>query len=152
MFLWVALQIETLCTMKTDYELRQALQEFPRDLAGTFSRILQRLEWQKPSQQEAILKLIISAQRPLTVFELQEAFSVIPGDTEWDPSKSLNNIYITLASCGCLINIDEEELTARLVHPSLKQFLLNSHEQTTKAPLSLTMNTAHQYMADVIFT
>ncbi|KAJ6102902.1 hypothetical protein N7486_005329 [Penicillium sp. IBT 16267x] len=152
MFLWVALQIETLCTMKTDYELRQALQDFPRDLAGTFSRILQRLEWQEPSQQGAILKLIISAQRPLTVFELQEALSVIPGDTEWDPSKSLNNIYITLASCGCLINIDEEELTARLVHPSLKQFLLNSHEQTTKAPLSLTINTAHQDMADVIFT
>ncbi|KAJ5656054.1 hypothetical protein N7507_008004 [Penicillium longicatenatum] len=152
MFLWVALQIETLCTMKTDYEIRQALRDFPKDLAGTFSRVLQRLEWKEPSQQGSILKLVIAAQRPITVYELQEALSVTPGNTEWDPSKSLNNIYITLASCGCLINIDEEELTARLVHPSLKQFLLESHEQTTKAPLSLTLDSAHRYMSDIILT
>ncbi|KAJ6006177.1 hypothetical protein N7451_004121 [Penicillium sp. IBT 35674x] len=152
MFLWVALQIETLCMMKTDFELRQALQDFPRDLAGTFSRVLERLDWKEPSQQGSILKLVIAARRPLTVYELQEALSVVLGDTEWDPSKNLNNIYITLASCGCLINIDEEELTARLVHPSLKQFLLDSHKQTKKAPLSLTLGTAHQYMVDIIFT
>lgn len=151
MFLWVALQIETLCAMKTDFELRQALQDFPRDLAGTFSRVLKRLEWKEPSQQGSILKLIIAAQRPLTVYELQEALSVIPGDTQWDPFKSINNIYSTLASCGCLINIDEEELTARLVHPSLKQFFLDSHDQT-RAPLSLTSNTAHEHMAYIIFT
>ncbi|KAJ5546599.1 hypothetical protein N7494_004184 [Penicillium frequentans] len=152
MFLWVALQIEALCTMKTDYELRRALQDFPEDLAETFSRILQRLDWKEPSKQRSILEMIIAAQRPLTIYELQEALSVIPGDTEWDPSRSLNNIYITLGSCGCLINIDEEELTARLVHPSLKQFLLDSHKEIKKAPLSLTLDTAHQYMADVIFT
>ncbi|KAJ5637475.1 hypothetical protein N7490_007354 [Penicillium lividum] len=152
MFLWVALQIETLCTMKTDYELRQALQVLPKDLAGTFSRILQRLERKEPSQQGSILKLVIAARRPLTVYEMQEALSIIPGETEWDQSKNLNNIYKTLASCGCLINIDEEELTARLVHPSLKQFLLDSHARTTKAALSLTLDTAHRYMADIIIT
>lgn len=152
MFLWVVLQIQALCTMKTDYELRQALQDFPKDLAETFTRILQRLDWKEPSQQTSILRLVIAAQRPLTIYELQEALSVIPGDTEWDPSKSLNNIFITLASCGCLINIDEEEMTARLVHPSLKQFLLDSYEQTIKTPLSLTLDSAHQYVADVIFT
>ena len=64
MFLWVALQIETLCTMKTDFELRQALQDLPKDLAGTFSRVLQRLEWKESSRQGSILKLVIAAQRP----------------------------------------------------------------------------------------
>ncbi|KAJ5635864.1 uncharacterized protein N7484_009177 [Penicillium longicatenatum] len=90
---------------------------------------------------------------PTLILEIRDAlFHGSQGNTEWDPSKSLNNIYITLASCGCLINIDEEELTARLVHPSLKQFLLESHEQTTKAPLSLTLDSAHRYMSDIILT
>ena len=157
MFLWAALQIETLCTMKSDYELRQALKNFPRDLAETFSRILDRLEEKEQTQQMTILKLMIAAQRPLTIFEVQEALSIVPGQTEWDPSRSLNNIYATLATCGCLINIDEEELTTRLVHPSLRQFLLGSDAQlkttaNSSKLFSLTLDAAHGYMADIIIT
>ncbi|KAJ5713959.1 uncharacterized protein N7483_011140 [Penicillium malachiteum] len=154
MFLWAALQIETMCSMKTDFELRQSLQNLPQDLAETFSRVLQRLDGKEQSQQMAILKLIIAAQRPLTIFEMQEALSVIPGDTEWDPSRNLNNVYATLATCGCLINIDEEELTTRLVHPSLKQFLLGSDAQlkTAENPFIITLDAAHGYMADITIT
>lgn len=150
MFLWAALQIETLCTMKTDFELRRALIDFPRDLAETFSRIMERLDWKENFQQKAILNLIIAAQRPLTIFEMQEALSVTPGETDWDPSKSLNNIHAALATCGCLINIDEEELTARLVHPSLRQFLLNSDSGTKD--FTLNLDDAHRHMADIVIT
>lgn len=159
MFLWAALQIETLCTMKSDYELRQALKNFPRDLAETFSRILHRLEEKEQAQQMTILKLMVAAQRPLTIFEVQEALSIVPGQAEWDPSRSLNNIYATLATCGCLVNIDEEELTTRLVHPSLRQFLLGSESDAQlKTPanssesFSLTLDAAHGYMASIIIT
>ncbi|KAJ6036365.1 hypothetical protein N7540_000644 [Penicillium herquei] len=154
MFLWAVLQIETMCSMKTDFELRQSLKNLPQDLAETFSRVLQRLDGKEQSQQMAILKLIIAAQRPLTISEMQEALSVIPGKTEWDPSRNLNNVYATLATCGCLINIDEEELTTRLVHPSLKQFLLGSDLQlkTAENPFLITLDAAHGYMADIIIT
>ncbi|KAJ5279773.1 hypothetical protein N7478_005145 [Penicillium angulare] len=154
MFLWAALQIETLCTMKTDFELRRALKDFPRDLAETFSRVMQRFDWKEDSQQRAILNLIIASQRPLTIFEMQEALSVIPGEIHWDPSRSLNSIHATLATCGCLINIDEEELTARLVHPSLRQFLLNTSPQTMTSAtnFTLTLDAAHRFMAEIIVT
>ncbi|KAJ5740615.1 hypothetical protein N7493_000487 [Penicillium malachiteum] len=36
MFLWAALQIETMCSMKTNFELRQSLEDLPQDLAETF--------------------------------------------------------------------------------------------------------------------
>jgi ankyrin repeat domain-containing protein 50 len=44
MFLWVALQIKSLCVMKTDDAIRQALADLPKDLSETFSRILRRSE------------------------------------------------------------------------------------------------------------
>jgi hypothetical protein len=42
MFLWVALQLETLCVMQTDAAIRHALADLPRNLPETFSRILAR--------------------------------------------------------------------------------------------------------------
>lgn len=38
MFLWVALQIGSLCDAKTDQSIRETLADLPRDLAETFSR------------------------------------------------------------------------------------------------------------------
>ncbi|KAJ5740616.1 hypothetical protein N7493_000488 [Penicillium malachiteum] len=64
------------------------------------------------------------------------------------------NFYATLATCGCLINIDEEELTTRLVYPSLKQFLLGSDAplKTADNPFLINSDAAHGYMADIIIT
>ena len=62
--------------------------------------------------------------------ELREALSVIPGDVDWNPAKLLNDVHSTLGSCGSLIFIDEEELTVRLVHPSVKLFLLGGDESS----------------------
>ncbi|KAH7120338.1 hypothetical protein B0J13DRAFT_162983 [Dactylonectria estremocensis] len=42
MFLWVVLQIGSLCLAKTDEAIRQALANLPRDLPSTFCRILKQ--------------------------------------------------------------------------------------------------------------
>ena len=44
MFLWVALQIASLCSMESDYAIRQALADLPKDLSEAFSRTLQKPE------------------------------------------------------------------------------------------------------------
>ncbi|KAL1961499.1 hypothetical protein VTN77DRAFT_1660 [Rasamsonia byssochlamydoides] len=36
----------------------------------------------------------------------------------------MNNIYTTLACCGSLIMIDEEELTVRFIHHNIRQFFV----------------------------
>ncbi|KAJ5288209.1 hypothetical protein N7478_003895 [Penicillium angulare] len=150
MYLWVVLQIETLCSMRSDYEIRQALLNLPKSLTETFCRILQQLQW-CDQQQGQIMKLILAARRPLTIYEIQEALSVVPGEAEWDPSRHLNNIHSSLATCGCLIHIDEEEMTARLVHPSLKQFLAEGIP-ANMGIIKLTAEAAHQYIAEIIIT
>ncbi|KAJ5499324.1 NACHT nucleoside triphosphatase [Penicillium expansum] len=150
MFLWVALQIESLCAMETDEAICQALKDLPKGLSETFWRILQRSQKLGHSYQRPILELVTVAQRPLTLDELREVLSVVPGDTKWNPTRLLNNIHSALACCGSLVIIDEEELTLRLVHHSVKQYLLTEFKDS--ASRSVTSVEAHARMSDIIVT
>jgi ankyrin repeat protein len=150
MFLWVALQIISLCAMKTDDAIRQALIDLPKDLSETFARILAKSEVAGQPYQRRILELVSVAQRPLQVEELREALSVVPGNTTWNPAARVNEIYSTLACCGSLVTVDEEELTVRLVHHSVKQFLLTGFNASTS--IGFTIAEAHKTMTDIIIT
>ncbi|KAF7524784.1 hypothetical protein G7054_g11317 [Neopestalotiopsis clavispora] len=124
MFLWVALQIDTICAERTDHLIRRALDNLPKSLSGTFRRILERSKQEgRRCYQRDILKILVGAKRPLTVAEFREALSITPGDISWDPRKVINNIHSALACCGSLVIIDEDEGTVRLLHQSVVQFL-----------------------------
>ena len=150
MFLWVALQIQSLCTMRTDLAVRDALADLPKNLSETFSRILRKSGESGKSYQGRILQLISVAYRPLTVGELREALSVIPGDAMWNPSKLLNDVHSALACCGCLLIVDEEESTIRFVHHSVKQFLLLNSDISTE--IAFSIDSARRTMADIVVT
>jgi ankyrin repeat protein len=150
MFLWVTLQIQSLCGMKTDRAIREALSDLPKDLSETFSRILRKSGSSDPSLQAKTLQLVLAAQRPLTTHELREALSVTPGDANWDSSRMLNNIYSALACCGCILMVDEEELTVRVVHHSVKQYMLNGIDDVNH--LSFTFEHAQKTFADIVVT
>lgn len=150
MFLWVALQIISLCAMKTDASIRQALLDLPNDLSQTFTRILARSGVAGQLYQRRILELVTVAHRPLQVEELRVALSVVPGNTTWDPAILLNDIYSTLGCCGSLVTVDEEELTIRLVHHSVKQFLLTGFNVSTS--IGFTTADANRTVAGIIVT
>ncbi|KAJ5917856.1 hypothetical protein N7454_010231 [Penicillium verhagenii] len=150
MFLWVALQIENLCTMCTDEAIYQALAELPQTLSETFDRILRKFDSNVArSHQKSILEIIVAARYPLNPDELREALSVVPGDTTWNPSRLVNDIFGILTCCGGLLTIDEEENTVRLVHSSVRQFLI---EPEPTGPSRFTLEEAQQRMADIITT
>ncbi|KAH6874161.1 hypothetical protein B0T10DRAFT_587963, partial [Thelonectria olida] len=150
MFLWVALQIESLCGANTDEAIRLALKDLPKDLPETFSRILQRSGELGKHCQTRIFELVAVAHRPLTTEELREALSVVPGDAVWNPARLPHDIYSVLACCGSLIAVDEEEPTVRLVHHSVKQFLLGGFRHSTGA--IFTVDSANRTMREVIIT
>jgi ankyrin repeat protein/Cdc6-like AAA superfamily ATPase len=152
MFLWVALQIEALCGEKTDDAIRRALIELPDTLQETFSRILTRSEQRQTGQhyRTRTFEFVIAARRPLTTAELREALSVTPGDDVWKPARQLNNVFSVLASCGSLIMVDEENLTVRLIHHSVKQFLLGSDPGMTGG--MITSENADKAMRATVFT
>jgi hypothetical protein len=124
-FLWVALQIESICGHETDEAIREALRDLPKNLSETFRRILLKAGTDFVNQRR-ILQLIAAAYRPLTKEELREVLSVIPGYTGWNRAKQINNIDAALSCCGSLVIVDEEELTVRFVHDSFRQFLMGS--------------------------
>ncbi|GAW26417.1 putative ankyrin repeat-containing domain [Rosellinia necatrix] len=82
--------------------------------------------------------------------ELREALSITPYEPSWMPDKMINNIYNTLKCCGSLVVIDEEELTARLIHQSVAQFLIEANEETHEwAP---TPQEADHFIGEVVVT
>jgi ankyrin repeat protein len=150
MFLWVSLQIQSLCDMRTDQAIRDALADLPKDLSETFSRILHKSGRLGQPYQTQLLQLVVAAYRPLTIDELREALSVVPGDTVWTESRLLNDVHSVLACCGCLLTVDEEEATVRFVHHSVKQFLLTRSSDLRK--IAFTAEKAQRAMADIIVT
>lgn len=138
MFLWVALQIEALCAETADDSIRRALTELPGTLQETFSRNLSRCGNRKSGRQyqQRTFQLVIAALRPLTTDQFREALSVTPGDDVWNPARHLNDVFAALASCGSLIMVEEENLTVRLIHHSVKQFLLSNDSGLTGGSMS----------------
>ncbi|OBT64449.1 hypothetical protein VE03_05766 [Pseudogymnoascus sp. 23342-1-I1] len=150
MFLWVALQIISLCDMKTDDAIRQALTDLPKDLSETFSRILRKSEGSGKTYQRRTLELVTIAHRPLTAEELRDALSVVPGNAVWNWSRRINDVNLVLTCCGSLLTIDEEEKTIRLVHHSVKQFLFSGFKDSTNT--AITIDSASRTMANIIVT
>jgi ankyrin repeat protein len=150
MFLWAALQIKSLCSMKTDRAIREALADLPKDLSETFARILLKSGSSDPLLQAKTLQLVLAAYRPLTTDELREALSVTPGDANWDPSQMLNDVYSALACCGCLLTVDEEELTVRVIHHSFKQYTFNGLDGVKH--MRFSPEEAQMMLADTVVT
>ena len=149
MFLWTALQIDSLCYMKTDDTIRQALRDLPKDLSETFSRILDRSRELGEPYQKRILEVVTAARRPLTAEELREALSVVPGNATWNPAKGLNDVFSVLTCCGSLLIKDEEDFTIRFVHHSVKQFLLDGGKASEAA---ITTHGAKRTMSEIVIT
>lgn len=153
-FLWVVLQLDCLCNndIETDDSIRRSLQDMPRDLYTLFSRILQRVKVTGPSFQSRVLKVLVAAQRPLTLDEMREALSIVPADATWRPQQQINNIAHALASCGSLVTIDEEEGTVRFVHQSVSQFLLQGADNETPLAWHFTSHQASLELGQLLVT
>jgi ankyrin repeat domain-containing protein 50 len=150
MFLWVDLLLKSLLCMPTDEAIRDCLADLPTSLSETFTRVLMKANSVENSYRKRIFDLIIVAQRPLSVEELREALSVNPGDANWKPSKLLNDVRLTLASCGPLVTIDEEDSTVQLIHQSVEQFLLQPLPRSLN--LYVSLDKGNRLMADIIIT
>jgi len=154
-FLWVVFQLDSLCAEIADDAILKALQCLPKDLPGTFDRILRRLNQRKATNPEVchkIFALVAAAQRPLTLDELREAMSVVPGDTDWDPRRLVNDMQIAISGCGSLLLVDEEDSTVRFTHHSVRQYILSVSQDPDVAPYHIHASQADLVMGEVCVT
>lgn len=150
MFLWVVLQIDSLCSARTDESIRQALHDLPGDLPETFTRVLRKSTKPGDKFQTKVLELLTTARRPLTTAECREALSVVVGDTDWNPARLLNDVDDALAGCGSLITVDEEDDTVSFIHNSVVQYLFSDYMSCFDA--SFTAERAENTMGCIIVT
>lgn len=125
-FLWVAFQIDSICALNNDHDIISSLKDLPKGLPATFRRILRRLQdspFADPGLGRKIFEIVAAAHEPLTLDELREAISIIPGNTVWDGSRLVNDILRSLESCGSLLIVDEELSTVHFAHSSVKLHL-----------------------------
>ncbi|EAW15613.1 NACHT domain protein [Aspergillus fischeri NRRL 181] len=151
MFLWATLLLDCICMEQTDEAILRALESLPQSLSETFRRVLQQAGASNIQHRRRIVRLVMAARRPLSVGELCEALSVIPGDTAWEPARQINNIHAALASCKCLIIIDEEEQTVRFAHHSVKQFFIARGDEPEN-PNPINPDETNKEMGRVILT
>ncbi|KAL8660534.1 MAG: hypothetical protein Q9202_006457 [Teloschistes flavicans] len=128
MFLWVKLQLQTLCQKKSDKQIIDTLSHLPKDLPETFERVLADItEPDDVTLGTQIFRWLAVAKRPLTVQELREAIGIEPLQDSWKPECLINDMRKAVACCGNLVFVDEEQQTVHFTHSSVRQFLYSSN-------------------------
>ncbi|KAI1626306.1 hypothetical protein EDD37DRAFT_648738 [Exophiala viscosa] len=154
MFLWVAFQLESICSEETDRGIMEALGLLPKDLPETYDRILGKLQRGKRGAvlREGLLKILSTARRPLKLEEFREALSIDPGKTIWPADSLINDIEGAIPRlCGSLVIVAEGEGTVHFAHHSVKQHLL-SHAQGRAGLLRIDSSQADSYLGDICVT
>lgn len=157
MFLWVRSMIEQLSQQTTHEDVEEALQDLPDGLNETYGRILLRIQDEKKSRRataEKILQWVVCAIRPLTVTELAIGLAITPGEKVFNPKRHVINPSKTMLDlCAPLVELDETTQCLKIVHASVRDFLLNYSCQST-APGAFLFNrlATQDYITQVCLT
>ena len=152
-FLWVHFQLRTICAQKSDANIITALDNLPRDLPQTFERILSGItETDDVDRCKRIFLWVAAVKRPLTLEELREAIGIEPLQQSWDSSRFVNDMKKTIASCGNLIFVEEEQQAVHFTHYSVKQYFLSEAISTSLRPYHIDLDTADAEVGAVCVT
>ena len=156
-FLWATLQILEICEAVSDYDIRNALDNLPADLASTFDRIIQRISGTlggptKLNIAKRVFSWLLAARRPLRLCELAEAVSLSPGDKLLDRGK-LPAPEKLIKCCGSLVRVHKAFDTVTFIHHAVQQYV-QSPRSLNGNPSTVTVDRAsvETYAAEVCLT
>ncbi|KAL8856574.1 MAG: hypothetical protein Q9178_006803 [Gyalolechia marmorata] len=128
MFQWVKCQIQVLCSLGTDKAILKALDQMPKDLAGTYARILQRLEHdvENVERYQKLLRWLVRSTRSLTLDELAECIGIdLQEDNEAMDFDSVETYPENLLKrCSSLVTVSDDGRVS-LAHFTVKEFLVS---------------------------
>ena len=123
-FRWVALQVDALCDPDRVFSVEDVeylLQELPKTLEDTYSRILDDLESLPPPSREAMknfFRLLICAEYPMTVYDVLDALAILSGS-----QKAALDIASVIKMARGLITVEREYSRFIFAHLSVKESL-----------------------------
>ncbi|KAJ7499629.1 hypothetical protein FB451DRAFT_41815 [Mycena latifolia] len=125
MFLIAKLHLDSLTTLLTVKDVRNALNNMSGDLKGAYDEVVERINRQSEGPRRIAwlaLSWITHAKRPLRPSELREALAVEPNTKELDP-ENLLEMDIILSVCAGLVICNGEDDTIRLIHYTTQDYM-----------------------------
>ncbi|KAF2104338.1 ankyrin [Rhizodiscina lignyota] len=142
MFLWVHLQLDSLCQMSNiqrDEAVEAALHTLPRGLDETYMRIVQQIVAQQEPMRELALRClmwIFYAMRPLDAEELQHALATDEAFEKQEDIKE-HRIEVILRACGNLLLDEGRDI--RPVHYSVQEFFTRPPDGVAQTPFQQSL-------------
>lgn len=158
MYLWVSLTLDELAKTPSGNVL-QVLRSTPKDLDERYMSFLSQIRKKSREWASQIIRLIVTALRPLTVSELYLAFKLLEDGTDCVnkplDEDTLDNFENDLRLCGPIIRVQDMSLhgalsrsrTVTLVHPTAREFLTRNPELSKHFYVNLEI--AHLKLGEV---
>ena len=118
--------------LRTDYDIRDALDDLPHGMEDTLSRALEAIDAHPNSDRlRRVLRLAIYAVQPLTLYELAEGVATGEMINVWDPARVVTDSMSLIDDCANLLVCAPSSTFPHLpdvvipFHASVKEFLAN---------------------------
>ncbi|KAI3327718.1 hypothetical protein HD806DRAFT_531057 [Xylariaceae sp. AK1471] len=150
MFLWVAFQVQEICSQHCDEDVKKAIENLPKDIRETFSRATRRIisrGQEKPAQQ--VFRWIAGAKRPLNLDEMGEALAIKVGQQYSRPERHYNDLRSVTLWCENLVRVDEELHIVQFAHRAVLQFLL---EESPNSQFHFTLEEVDHDIGEICVT
>ena len=132
--------MQLLRKLRTDHDIRVALQNLPPGIDNTFIRALESIDALPNSQRlRLVLMMVCCATTPLTLPQLAEGIAVEEMDRTWDSARVVNDMMSLIDDCAnllvCIPNgfipSRPEPFIVQPFHASVKDFLLSKSTRMT---------------------
>ena len=137
MFRWAACQLDILRSCLNPSAVRRTLKSLPRDLDGTYDRILCGIEEECRHVAFTALQFLTSSSRPVHLEELAEMVAIKPGTSIFIDIDRLFDPEDILMVCSSLVtSYDSCDYWIRLAHYSVREYLTSERIRTGPASFS----------------
>ena len=155
-YLWLRLIWDELCKAlsKTEKKLLKVIDELPTTVEEAYEMLLRKCV--KKEEARKILHIIVAAQRPLTlremdvVLEIQaqsRSYEQLDLEEEKTRKAQIRNI------CGLFVSIVDSKI--HLIHQTAKEFLVRKNNEESKAHIwrhSLDLRESHKILSEICIT
>jgi hypothetical protein len=152
-YLWLHLTLEKLgsCLGSTQKKLLKEINELPESVEEADEKILQRCDREDKEDGKRLLEIIVAAQRPLTLSEIDVALEVGPETrrcSDLDIEGAASRKRWIRKACGLFLKIIDSRVF--LIHPTARDFLLRQPNEDVNPDgwrHSIDLRDAHQAIA-----
>ncbi|KAI1869012.1 uncharacterized protein JN550_005999 [Neoarthrinium moseri] len=132
MFQWIRCQIDALCELRTDNDIRAALNSLPETLEKTYERILDRVNKRDSRFVRRTLFWLVRGVRDMSGNEMTTALAIRPFDSDTCLDEGdIPHVDEVLEALGGLVTTSPEGIVT-LAHYSVKEYLESEELRATK--------------------